>query len=237
VLGFVAAAGLLSGGRRGIAGLMLILSLGTLWVFSTPLTAQLLLASLERQYVSLDRNTKADVAILLGGNLNGESTRNGEPSLGAGADRVLQAARLYRAGQVRYILISAGNLPWQHARLPEAEQIAHLLKEWGIPAEMLIIEMQSRNTYENAQRSKPIWDRYGFHSGLLVTSAYHMPRALAVFRRAGYNVKPAPADFRTGPVLEGGPLAFFPDAGALAASSIALREWLGLFVYRFRGWA
>jgi hypothetical protein len=52
VLGFVAAAGLLRGGRRGIAGLMLILSLGTLWVFSTPLTAQLLLASLERQYVS-----------------------------------------------------------------------------------------------------------------------------------------------------------------------------------------
>jgi uncharacterized SAM-binding protein YcdF (DUF218 family) len=102
----------------------------------------------------LDRSTKADVAILLGGNLNGESTRNGEPSLGAGADRVLQAARLYRAGQVRYILISAGNLPWQHAHLPEAEQIAHLLKEWGIPAEMLIIEMQSRNTYENAQRSK-----------------------------------------------------------------------------------
>ena len=66
VLGFVAAAGLLSGGRR-IAGLTLILSLGTLWVFSTPLTAQLLLASLERQYVSLDRSTKADVAILLGG--------------------------------------------------------------------------------------------------------------------------------------------------------------------------
>ena len=75
-------------------------------------------------------------------------------------------------------MISAGNLPWRQARVSEAEQAAYLLKEWGVPSEALLIEGQSRNTYENAQRSKPIWDAYGFHSGLLVTSASHMPRAL-----------------------------------------------------------
>jgi uncharacterized SAM-binding protein YcdF (DUF218 family) len=194
-----------------------------------------LLRSLERQYAPIDRSAKADVAILLGGMING-TTVDGEPSLGAGADRALHAARLYRAGQVRYILISAGNLPWQ-MRVPEAEQAAYLLKEWGVPSEALIIERQSRNTYENAARSKPIWNAYGFHSGLLVTSASHMPRALAVFRHAGFNVEPAPADFHTEPILEGGPLVFLPAAGALAASSLALTEWLGLLVYRLRGWA
>ena len=235
VLGLAATA-LLSVARWRVAGLMFIFSLVLLWVFSTPLTAQLLLGSLEHQYAPVDRNTKADAAILLGGMINGTSG-DVEPSLGSGADRALHAARLYRAGRVRYILISAGNLPWSQARVPEAEQAAFLLKEWGVPSDALIIEGQSRNTYENAQRSKPIWDAYGFHSGLLVTSASHMPRALAVFRHAGFNVEPAPADFNTEPILKGGPLVLLPAAGALAASSLALTEWLGLLVYRFRGWA
>ena len=232
----LAAIALLSVGRWRVARLIFILCLVLLWVLSTPLIAQLLLGSLEHQFAPVNRNTKADVAILLGGMINGTSD-DGEPSLGSGADRALRAARLYRAGRVRYILISAGNLPWRQARVSEVEQAAYLLKEWGVPSEALLIEGQSRNTYENAQRSKPIWDAYGFHSGLLVTSASHMPRALAVFRHAGFNVEPAPADFNTEPILKGGPLVLLPAAGALAASSLALTEWLGLLVYRFRGWA
>jgi uncharacterized SAM-binding protein YcdF (DUF218 family) len=235
VLSLVATA-LLSVGRSRVAGLIFILSLVLLWVFATPLIAQLLLGTLEHQYAPVDRNTKADVAILLGGMINGTSN-DGEPSLGPGADRALHAARLYRTGRVRYILISAGNLPWRQTRVSEAEQAAYLLKEWGVPSEALLIEGQSRNTYENAQRSKPIWDAYSFHSGLLVTSASHMPRALAVFRHAGFSVEPAPADFHTEPIRESGPLVLLPNAGALAASSLALTEWLGLLVYRFRGWA
>jgi uncharacterized SAM-binding protein YcdF (DUF218 family) len=168
--------------------------------------------------------------------MNGTSD-DGEPRLGSGANRALQAVRLYRAGRVHFILISAGNLSWHQARVPEAQHIAYLLKEWGVPNDALIIEGQSRNTYENALRSKPIWDARGFRSGLLVTSAFHMPRALAVFRHVGFAVEPAAADFHGGPVLEGGPLAFLPDAAALAASSLALKEWLGLLVYRLRGWA
>ena len=182
----LAAAIFLSVGRRRLTALMIILSVGLLWVFSTPLVAQLLLASLEHRYASTGRSTKADVAILLGGMIKSTSD-DGLPSLGVGSDRALHAARLYRAGRVRYILISAGNLPWRQARVPEAEQIAYLLKEWGVPSEALLIEGQSRNTFENAARSKPIWDAYGFHSGLLVTSASHMPRALAVFRQAGFR--------------------------------------------------
>jgi len=223
-------------GRRRLAEIMIIISLAMLWAFSTPLTAQLLMRSLEERYKAVDRNSTADVAILLGGMISGTSD-DGEPSLGNGADRALHAARLYRAGRVRYILIAAGNLPWQKIRDPEAQQVAYLLKEWGVPPGALLIEDQSRNTFENAARSKPIWDAYGLRSGLLVTSAFHMPRALAVFRRAGFNVEPAPADLHTGPLFEGGLLTLLPDAGALASSSAALKEWLGLLVYRWRGWA
>src|SRR5689334_3388618 len=138
ILGVLAAA-LLSVGRGRMARLMLIVSLALLWPFSTPLIAQLMLRSLENQYAPADRTTKADVAILLGGGINGTSI-DGKPSLGGGADRALQAARLYKAGRVRYILISAGNLPWQKGRVPEGDQAASLLREWGIPKEALIIE-------------------------------------------------------------------------------------------------
>jgi uncharacterized SAM-binding protein YcdF (DUF218 family) len=216
----LAAMFLLSFGRRRLTGVMLTTSLALLWVFSTPVIAQMLVASLENQIAGTARPEKSDVAILLGG---------GSDNLG----RALCASRLLRAAQVRFILISAR----YQTREPEAQSIARLLKEWGIPEDVLILESQSRNTFENAQRSKPIWDAHGFKSGLLVTSAFHMPRALAVFRHAGFNVEPAPTNFYGGPSFEEGVLAIFPNAAALQTSSSALKEWLGLMIHRLRGWA
>jgi uncharacterized SAM-binding protein YcdF (DUF218 family) len=162
--------------------------------------AQTILASLESQIAVTTRPQQADVAILLGG---------GSDNLG----RALHASRLLRAGHVRFILISAGNVPWYEAREPEAQSIAQLVKEWGIPDDVLILESQSRNTFENAQRSKSIWDAHGFKSGLLVTSAIHMPRALAVFRQAGFDVEPAPSNFY-------GRRASSPSCPALRRSSL-----------------
>ena len=236
VLGVTAAA-LLWVGRHRLAGLVLALSLILLWVFSTPLMAQILLASLENRYATLDKNAKADVAILLGGMLEEPEKTGGPPSLSGAADRALHAARLYRAGRVRFILVSAGNLPWLAMHGPEARSIASLLEEWGVPENALLLETVSRNTFENARLSKPIWDAHLFKRGLLVTSAFHMPRALAVFRRAGFNVEPSPADFGGGQLLEAGVLSFIPDAGALQTSSIMVREWIGMLIYRLRGWA
>ena len=63
--------------------------------------------------------------------LEGVNSEDGEPNLGEAANRALHTARFYRAGRVRWILISAGNLPWLEAREPEARSIASLLKEWG----------------------------------------------------------------------------------------------------------
>ena len=177
----------------------LSLSLALLWVFSTPDRSNTDAIAREPSS-SYNRAERADVAILLGG---------GSDNLG----RALYAFRLLRAGHVRFILISAGNVPWYQAREPEAQSIARLLKEWGIPDEMLILESQSRNTFENAQRSKPIWDTHGFKSGLLVTSAFHMPRALAVFRHAGINVEPVPTNLSGGLSFEEGVLAILQRRG------------------------
>src|SRR5262249_33550853 len=118
---------------------------------------------------------------------------------------------------------------------PEAELIKDLLTEWGVPSEAIELASQSRNTYENALEIKDMWKREGFQSALLVTSAAHMPRAMATFLRAGLPVAASTADVRI--VEAANPFALLPDAGALGTATNAMKEWLGLLAYRLRGWA
>ena len=147
--------------RLRFAGLALSFGLAMLWIFSTPFIAQLLLASLEDQSAVNTRLEQADVAMLLGGMLEGVNSEDGEPGLGEAAIALFTRS-LYRAGRVRWILASAGNLPWLDVREPEARSIASLLKEWGVPQNALLLETESRNTFENARLSKPIWDAHLF---------------------------------------------------------------------------
>jgi uncharacterized SAM-binding protein YcdF (DUF218 family) len=112
-----------------------------------------------------------------------------------------------------------------------------LLEEWGIPAAAIEIEEASINTRENALFSYRLLSARGIRKIILVTSAMHMPRAAGAFRKAGFEVVPAPADFRTG-WGEGNPvLLWLPSAGSLEHSQAPLHEWLGLWIYRLRGWA
>src|SRR5262249_60184196 len=98
------------------------------------------------------------------------------------------------------------------------------------------MEAASRNSYENAREIERMWKARGYKSALLVTSAVHMPRAIAVFRRADLPVIASTADVLA---VDGDPLdlfAWLPDASALAATTNALKEWIGILVYRLRGY-
>ena len=218
-----------------------ILSAGTaiavLWISSTPFIADWAQYSLERQYppMPMAETPNADVAIILGGGVGQPLPPRVEVGLSDATDRVLHAARLYKAGKVRRVLVTAGNIPWLSAVKPEAELTKDLLVEWGVPADSIELGSQSRNTYENALEIKKMWRQEDFKSALLVTSAAHMPRAMAVFRRAGLPVVASTADVH---IVEGAnPFALLPESGALGATTNAMKEWIGLVVYRFRGWA
>jgi uncharacterized SAM-binding protein YcdF (DUF218 family) len=134
-----------------------------LWICSTPIFAARVVASLERQYPprTMAQTPEADVAILLGGALGQPLPPRVEVHLSGGAGRVLHASRLYRAGKVKRVLVSAGNIPWVRAIKPEAELIKELLVEWGVPSEAIEIETASRNTYENAREIERIWKTRG----------------------------------------------------------------------------
>ena len=112
-----------------------------------------------------------------------------------------------------------------------------LLEEWGIPAAAIEVEEASINTRENALFSYRLLSARGIRKIVLVTSAMHMPRAAGAFRKAGFEVIPAPADFRTGWGAPNPVFLWLPNAGSLEHSQTALHEWLGLWTYRLRGWA
>lgn len=224
-------------GRRRQALAAAVFSGLLIWAFSTPFLANALSRTLEECIPALpvDSYPVVDVAILLGGALSPPDSEAGLFELHEASDRVVQAARLYRAGKAPRILIAGGNV-FGGDGISEASAIADFLVFMGVGRDDIILESESRNTRENAVNSAAIWRSQGFGTGLLVTSAMHMPRALAAFRKVGMDLIPVPIDYLSGEDDDPFPLLFLPNAASLRVSSLAIKEWLGLLVYHWRGW-
>ncbi len=224
---------------RRTARLALIVAILLLWLPSMPVTANLLALRWEAAYppVAAADLPHADVIVLLGGFVRQPLPPRLAPHLAIGADRLFEAARLFHASKAAHILVSGGNLPWNTILAPEAHWIGGLLGELGVPADAVVIEGKSRNTRENATFTKPILSNHGWRSVLLVTSADHMRRAMAAFRRAGIAATAATTDVEGTYPLFNSVLDFLPNADALAESSNVLKEMIGMAYYRWRGWA
>ncbi|MBL8251837.1 MAG: YdcF family protein [Candidatus Competibacter sp.] len=214
--------------RRRTGGLLLGLGLAWLWLWATPAFSDWVRSGLEQRYppVAVEDLPAADAIVVLGGAMDAaKPPERLYPDLGAAADRVWHAARLFRAGKAPLILVSGGNLPWNNTQQPEAAAIAQLLQEWGVPPAAILLESGSRTTRENRDYSLPILQASGARHILLVTSALHMPRALALFEASPLDVTPAPTDFEVYPKTAT-PLRWLPDAQALADGTRAFKEYL-----------
>ena len=234
------AAGLLGWKSFRVSRWLSVAALVPLLVFGSTAGSGILLRSLENQYPDIAiRDLPPEQAIVvLGGALHGPSSRHPHSALIDPSDRILLAFRLFRAGRAPFVLCSGGG-----ENLPESPMMGRLLQEWGVPAEAILLEDQSLNTRENALFSYSVLKPRGIRHILLVTSAMHMPRAAAVFRKVGFEVTPAPADFHTGWRASGVSGAFIdwfsgwlPEGRYLQWSDKALQEWTGWLVYRLRGW-
>ena len=127
--------------------------------------------------------------------------------------------------------------PWDGRPGQDVQLVSDLLIEFGVRPDAIFQDDASRNTRENAVNSAVIMNAQAWRTALLVTSGAHMPRALAAFRRVGLNVIPAATDIRVVYPFYSSLLDFLPDAGALAQTTDAIKEWIGLAAYRVRGWA
>jgi uncharacterized SAM-binding protein YcdF (DUF218 family) len=218
--------------RPGLAALLT--GLAWLYLCSTAFFADFLIGWLEQGYPSkaMSAVEQADAIVLLGGAARGHTHAGRMPDLNQHADRLVHAVALYKAGKAPVILVTGGGAPGNR---PEASQIKDHLRVMGVPDRAILLEVQSRNTYDNALYTAPMLEARKMSRVLLVTSAYHMRRSEAVFRDQGVDVQPAPTDHKRLVATTAVP-RWLPGSGSLLRSTLALHEITGFWVYRWRGW-
>jgi uncharacterized SAM-binding protein YcdF (DUF218 family) len=195
-----------------------------------------LMLTLEQRFPPWDASHGApDGIVVLGGAITPDvSAARGQPALNEAAERITAAAELARRYANARIIFSGGSNALLFDEGVEAAIAVQQFESLGIPHDRITAEEQSRNTVENAVFSRMLANPKPGERWLLVTSAYHMPRAIAVFRAAGFPVEAYPVDWRTrGPVDALRPFASLGDG--LRRTDTAVREWVGLVVYRLTG--
>ncbi|MEA3290907.1 MAG: YdcF family protein, partial [Pseudomonadota bacterium] len=212
--------------KRPRSGTVLVALAAFLLVFfSLPKVGAWALSSLERQYppMAVAEVEQGDLIVTLGGALSLPLAPRLEPDMTGSADRIWHAARLYKAGKAPRVFVAGGNVfPGYHEH-GEAAYTSKLLQEWGVPAVDIAFETGSRSTAENAWATKNHLRENGPDKAkvLLVTSAAHMPRALAVFRAAGIDAVPAATDYLVTAPGEPSIFSWLPSLGALDAVAFA----------------
>lgn len=232
--------------RRRWQNVVLGLALFLLFLSGNRWTAMGLARSLEWQNLPLQPVPEAEVIVVLGGATDPLQYPRSTVEINSAGDRVLYAAYLYHAGKAPHILLSGGNIEWLSTRASSpAEEMAEIMGWLGVPGEALWLQTESRNTYEDALYSRRLLEEKGVQRILLVTSALHMPRSLALFEAQGLEVIPAPADFIVTEeswrsLVHADPTAhlvnLLPSVGNVGLTTNALKEYLGMLVYRLQGW-
>ncbi len=231
--------------RPRTAAIAIALALILLLFSSNAWIPNLLVRSLEWQYLPATQLPNADAIVVLGG-----ATRPALPprpgvDLNESGDRVIYAAQLYRQQKAPIIILSGGRIDWgDNKGLAESEDMQTVLTSIGIPPEAIIQESESLNTYQNAVNVRKILDSRGIRRVLLVTSAIHMPRSFLIFKRQGIDAIPAPTDFlitqndmqSLSSTPKAAILNVLPDSNNLQRLTAALKEYVGIFIYRLRGW-
>jgi len=182
-----------------------------------------------------DEPQELSCILVLGGALENEvTTSRGGIELNQAGDRFVETLRLALRHPQARILVSGGDGSISGAYEGEAAASVRLFSAFGISSDRLIKENASRTTYENAVQTKDVLAREGITGCLLVTSAFHMPRSMGLFRKADIPVTPWPVDYRTSGVLRLG-FDFTQPTSNAQLMSTAVREWIGLLGYYLTG--
>ncbi|MCW7480858.1 YdcF family protein [Leptospira kanakyensis] len=209
-----------------------------LYLASNAFISNFLVQTLEKDYppVNIAELPKSDVAIVLGGMIQTISAHPGRPELSDSADRLTDAVRMYKAGKVKKILFTGGSGLLFANTYREADLAKELFLDLGVPEKDLIWENNSRNTYENAVETKKILQDKKIESAILVTSAFHMKRAAGCFQKQSISFVVYPTDYRATDLQSGAFELYIPSAGFLDQTSMAIKEWVGYFVYRAKSY-
>ena len=218
-------------GRRLAVFSVLLLAIAGL----SPLGNAIILP-LEERFPPWDASRGAPAGIIcLGGALDTvvSSTRN-DVALNEAAERMTAIAELARRFPQARIVFTGGSGWLIYDGATEAELAARLFASFGIAKERITLEDKSRDTLENARFTKALVQPKPGERWLLVTSAHHMPRSVGLFRAEGFPVEAFPVDYRTRGAIDM-LRPFSPLSDGLRRTDTAMREWVGLLIYRISG--
>jgi len=221
--------------RRRTAAGVVALAMVLLALFSFTTFGYLALTPLESRFVRPPEPARIDGIVVLGGGMDtGVNDARGGWELSRSGDRFVETLRLALRHPEARILIAGGGSALLAGQEPEAAAAARFFIEFGVAPKRLILEDQSRNTEENAVNAKAMGQPRPSETWLLVTSAFHMPRSVGLFRRADFPVLPWPTDYMT-TGKEGVGIKVDEIAENLTVSTLAMREWIGLVGYSATG--
>lgn len=177
---------------------------------------------------------RVDGIVVLGGVISPVlSVSRGEEVISGSFERLLAFSRLARRYPDARLVFTGGASDPFYPEFKEARLISDLLSDLGVDVDRVVFEEQSRNTVENAILTKELVGPVSGQTWVLITSAFHMPRAVGCFRQAGWHVIPYPVDYHT--AGSDSLTLGFNFAGNLASLRSTLHEYLGLFFYWLTG--
>lgn len=235
IVGLIGLAALLLG-ARGIGAAAASTAILGYAVFGLTPVANLIILPLEERFPRAAADPAPHGLIVLGGSFDTVvSEARGAIALTDAAERMTEVAELARRWPAARIVFSGGSNAVIYEGANEAETAARMFESFGVARDRLILEDRSRNTVENARLTRDLVRPKPGERWLLVTSAYHMPRAVGCFRAAGFPVEAWPVDYRTRGWADAS--RFFPSvSGGLRRADIAVREWVGLVAYWLLGY-
>jgi len=215
--------------------LPVILALVILIITSSPILSHQIAAYLDgpEQKKSVEDMDVADSIVVLSGMIVPIKTKQGITYEWADPDRFFGGIELIKAGKAKNIIFTGGIMPWQKNTKPEGYILAKFAEEFGIPRAQIIVTGDVENTSDEAKVVMEILKKNNTNKIILVTSAFHMPRAVNLFRKENIEVQVFPVDYKAG-ISDTTLMDFLPSAYAFYMFQFSLRELIGRSYYYFK---
>lgn len=208
-----------------IASLLLLMT-------SLPLVSSFMLGALEAGQTpkQVSELKTADAVVVLSGMISPIHAQESVIYEWGDPDRFFGGIELMKGGKAPYLIFTGGKLPWQKDIDPEGMVLKRFATQMGIDASKILVTDNVESTADEAKAVKALLEKNGWQNIILVTSAFHIPRAQQLFQNQGIQLQAYPVDFKY-ESNEITPMDFLPSAQAFAAFEIVLREFMGRAYY------